>query len=319
VLHAVLGDASGSSITIAWAPVDGADGYVVWLSEDGRRFAREEARWVTGTRFVAGGLSEGGDAFVRVSAVAGEIESAPSDALAASVAREGARVLLVDANDRWEREPSPENTLGGAHDFLVPHAEVLAPLGLTFDSVANEAVARGEIELTAYSLVVWASGEESVDDETFDADERAAIGAFSASGGALVVSGAEIGFDLAGSGTADETEFMERTLGASYVADDAGTVLATGVGPLASIGDVVFYAPATVVVAYPDVLAPTTGAQAVLAYVGGTGGTAAVLRTGIEPVVVLGFPLEAIEGTRERAAIVSGALRELGVVRRGSP
>ena len=51
-------------------------------------------------------------------------------------------------------------------------------------------------DLARYPKVVWCLGEESTADETFTYDEQQRLAAFLANGGALLASGAEIGWDL---------------------------------------------------------------------------------------------------------------------------
>lgn len=180
---------------------------------------------------------------------------APSDVYPGS----GGEWLVVDGFDR---------VLGGSyteptHDFA---ARLGAALGLGVSAASDEAVSRGVVQLDDYNGVLWMLGDESTGDTTFDAAGRAAIASYVAGGGALIVSGAELGY-------ATDGDWLDAVLRVSYVADDAGTDVAGG-----HRFGVVYEED------YPDVLA---GERTVWSYE--TGGGAAVAW---ERVVVVGFPLE---------------------------
>ncbi len=316
VLESVRGEGTGSSVSIAWDAVEGADGYLVWLSARPGLFERSRARFVRTTRFSAGEL-EPGAVYVRVQAIGEAGGGTPSDVYAASVGRSASSVLLVDGDDRWQAQPTVENVLGGGHDFLVRHAEVLEDIAgdrgvaSAFDSATNEAVATGSVDLRRYPIVVWSAGEEALADTSFDLDEQARVEAFLGAGGHLFVSGAEIGWDLVSQGTTEDRRFFEEVLRASFVGDDAGTVSSESVattGPCAGLGEINFYAPSGIVVSFPDQLAPSNGSEPCASYVGGLGGTAALTYDGAYRLVHLGFPFEAIPGRRERGALMGAAL-----------
>ncbi|MEQ1505702.1 MAG: D-alanyl-D-alanine carboxypeptidase, partial [Myxococcota bacterium] len=216
VLREVRSRGDGT-LSITWDGVSGADGYLVWLSTDGLVWRRSDARYVTATAFVAGGLAQDATAYVRVSASSRGGESDPSDAYGARVGHDPSSVLIVDGNDRWATQW--ENPMGRGHDFGVVHADALG--ARSFDTVANEAVADGTIALTDYAAVVWMFGEESSTEETFDDVEQVLVGDALAAGTALFVSGAEIGWDLDELGSATDQAFFRDVVHAGYLADDA--------------------------------------------------------------------------------------------------
>src|SRR5690606_19446091 len=111
---------------------------------------------------------------------------------------------------------------------------------------------------------------------TFDPVEQEIVRAFVDAGGALLVSGAEIGWDLDEQGDADDLAFLEEVLGVYYVADDAGTSTLRGEGPLADLGRFSFYNPGLQIVGYPEAIAPAPGAEVILRYA--TGDAAATRR-----------------------------------------
>lgn len=306
VLASVKNDANGGTVSIAWSPVASSDGYLVWRSRDGKVWDRAEARYVKTTSFRTIPLTGADRLYVRVTAVSAAGDSAASDVYGASVAPSASRVLLVDADDRWASEPLPENFLGAGHDFLVPAGGALQ--GVAFDSCANEAISSGAVKLGDYGAVIWSLGKESTADHTFDAEEQAAVRAFVAGGGSLLVSGSEVAWDLGGGTDADKA-FLHEVLHATYVADDAKTSVVRGAADLAALGPFTFESPGRLSVSTPDQLAPTQGSTAVVDYVGGAGGAAGlVTSTGKQRVVVLGFPLESVDGPDERKALVDLAL-----------
>lgn len=199
--------------------------------------------------------------------------SEPSDTYGAT----GDTWLVVDAFDR---------VLDGS--YRAATHDLAARLGFALDApfsiASNEAVGRGDVELATFSGVVWMLGDESSGDRTFDARERDLVSAYVATGGALVVSGSEVGF-------AADPAWLSGTLGARYVADDAGT------GRVESWTFGVIYEED-----YPDVL---DGDELLWRY--STGGGAAVRSR--SNVIVVGFPLDSMPDADRRSALL--ALRAL--------
>lgn len=305
VLRAVRHEPGTTIARIEWAPVEGAEGYLVWPSQDGLVWDRADARYVTTTEHRAGNLPLGEPPlFVRVTAVGPTGEGEASDVYATWVGDRPARVLVVDGNDRWQAEPMAENPLARGHDFAAVHARALLDAGVGFDTAANEAVTAGLVLLDDYELVVWSLGEESTDDETFDAVEQALVADHLASGGALMVSGAEIGWDLVELGDAADQAFYAEVLHAEYLGDDADTYLVRGQGPLGATGRLRFFTPGAMDVEFADHLAAAAGAEPALGYVRGTADAAAVYFAGPGPVLHLGFPFESIDSAPDRAALM---------------
>lgn len=194
-------------------------------------------------------------------------DSRPSDHYGAT----GEDWLVVDGFDRvfggsWT---APE------HLFA---AMLGQSLGAPFSVAANEAVAGGEAKLSDYLGVLWMLGDESTADVTFDTLEQTAIRSYLDRGGKLIVSGSEVGYATG--------SWLEDTLHASYVADDAGTNEVEGW----TLG-------VTYPEDYPDVLA---GDEVVWTYANGM--TAAVGWN--RQVVVVGFALETL-GEADRAAALA--------------
>lgn len=196
-------------------------------------------------------------------------DSDPSDVYGGT----GADWLVVDGFDRVLDGSWTEAT----HPFA---AWVGGATGAGFSTASNEAVAAGDVDLLDFPHTIWLLGDEGTADVTFDAAERAAIEAYLAAGGKLVVSGAEVGY-------ATDGAWLASALGVAYVADDAGTDVVEGM----TLGEAY---PED----YPDVL---DGDEVVWTYA--TGGGAAVLSRG--RVLVVGFGLENLPADRRAAAIAS--------------
>ncbi len=309
VLNAVINPGDGS-IDVSWSAAAGAAAYGVWTSPDGLVWDRASAVVETGTRHTLAGLPAEGPQYVRVMAYHSTGESEASDVYAATPATGPSAILVVDGNDRWDA--SWENTRGTGHDFVRSVVEALP--GRRVDSASNEAVTDGTVALTAYDAVIWLSGEESTDDATFDDAEQALVTAALDAGVDLLVSGAELGWDLDYLGTPDMQAFYHERLHASYVDDDSGTftTLPTAGGIFDGMEEVAFYTPGRMVVDYPDRISASNGGDPALLYVGGDGGTAAVSFDGSYQLVNLGFPVESIDGRAQRTEFLERVLAFFG-------
>ena len=297
-------------LRVAWDAAAGATHYTVERSDDGKGFT--EAASVTGTDWSTGPLPHHTMLSFRVRAWNATGRSFPTEVMTAGTDHLGAaQVLLVQGFDRLDRQvKGPENT----RDYLRHFGDALrrdASFSLGFDTASNEAVKLGRVQLPSYEAVVWSLGEESTADETFDGLEQALVTAFLNGGGGLLVSGAEVGWDLDANGSASDRSFYRNVLGASYVADDASTyALQAGLAGTVSAG-----VPATSFdngtsgtyhVDYADVVAPTNGNSTVcLRY--GNGLVAGIQK--LDPVtgarvVCFGLPLDTITDPSARARLL---------------
>jgi hypothetical protein len=309
--HLSVQNLGGGQVRVAWQPPptdslglvgDAATGYRVYTSSDGLGWSNGIS--VPTTAYTLTGLSNGQLLFVRVTAINDGGESFPTETLGVRVG-ESPGVLLVNGFDRLNRTmlvPETDPTEGynlrmfldrmNRYDYSVQHGGVIS---YTFDSGCNEAVRDGLIDLSGYTLVDWILGEESISDETLDTVERALLADFVSAGGALFLSGAEVGYHLDFVG-ADET-FYNNVLRADYAGDDAetyGVVPASG-SIFEGLAPFRFDAPGMYDADYPDQLMPLNGSVAALTYDGGLGGTAAVqYAAGCQRLVYFGFPFETI-------------------------
>ncbi|MFN9756638.1 MAG: N-acetylmuramoyl-L-alanine amidase [Planctomycetota bacterium] len=301
-------------LRVAWDAAPGATSYTVEQSLDGKGFVQVAA--VAATNWSTGPLPHHSLRSFRVRAWNSSGRSFPTEVLTAGTDHLAqAQVLLVQGFDRFDRNvKGPDNTRD--YTRLVGDAIRRDANGSRgFDAASNEAVSLLRVSLLPYQAVVWSLGEESTADETFTATEQALATAYLNSGGSLLVSGAEVGWDLDAQGSAADRAFYRNVLGATYALDDAGVyTLQAGVPGTVSAG-----LPAggfdngangTYDVDFPDTLVPTTLQSAVcLRY--GNGLTAGVQRfdpvTGAR-VVTLGLPLETITSPTLRAGLLQQSL-----------
>ena len=301
-------------LRVAWDAAPGATSYTVEQSLDGKGFVQVAA--VAATNWSTGPLPHHSLRSFRVRAWNSSGRSFPTEVLTAGTDHLAqAQVLLVQGFDRFDRNvKGPDNTRD--YTRLVGDAIRRDANGSRgFDAASNEAVSLLRVSLLPYQAVVWSLGEESTADETFSATEQALATAYLNSGGSLLVSGAEVGWDLDAQGSAADRAFYRNVLGATYALDDAGvyTVQAGVPGTVSAglpAGGFDNGANGTYDVDFPDTLAPTTLQSAVcLRY--GNGLTAGVQRfdpvTGAR-VVTLGLPLETITSPTLRAGLLQQSL-----------
>ncbi|NUP08912.1 MAG: hypothetical protein HOW73_22925 [Polyangiaceae bacterium] len=304
LLDRVEDDHNGETAWISFRGVDGATGYLIERSADGRTWSRAEARLVHETTHRTFAID--GQLFVRVRAVNAAGESGPSNVLGARVSEgAGARVLFVDGNERYQRGPVPENPLGWGNDAVVAHA---AAIQGSFESASAAEVAAGEVDLDAFDMVLWGLGRESVDDESFSDAEQPIVRAYVASGGRLFVSGSEVAFDLIGEGSTADAAFARDVLGIDYLSDDASTTYLMSGDVPTDVKLARFSKLGRHEVAYPDVIGPATDmGTSCLRYAAGVGGDACVLtdHDGGGRVVMMGFPLESLDDPAVGRALVA--------------
>ncbi len=303
---------------------DAATWYRVYTSIDG--FGWGEPISTTGTSLTLSGLTPGQLIYVRVTGGNEGGESFPTPVLAARVAASGVAPVLVvysfDRIDRLELIKQLDGVEGynrrmfldriNRYDYVIQHAT-----GITyaFDSALHAAVTDGDIGLGNYPVVDWIAGEQQLSnpalapDPVLNATDQGLLQAYLANG-ALLISGAEIGFDLVGNGSGPA--FYSNTLRAIYVSDDAN---AYSVAPVAGgifddLGAIAFDdgTHGTYDVAFPDRIAPRAGASSALVY--NVGITAALTYAGgqCSRLVYMAFPLETIYPQATRDAVMSRAM-----------
>ncbi|NLE43817.1 MAG: hypothetical protein GX620_03765, partial [Chloroflexi bacterium] len=321
--HLMLFNEGWGGLRVSWRPPvastvglggDPPTGYRVYTSTNGVGWSHGVP--VTGgTEFLLEGLPQGQLVFVRVASTNTGGESFPTEILAARVG-DLAGVLVVSGFDRLDPDmlvPEIYAPLGETHmrmllnrmnayNYVIHHGEAIE---YPFDGVSNEAVSAGLVDLRDYSVVDWILGEEWGVLQALDAVERQALSSYLDAGGALFISGSELGYDLVARGV--DPAFYGSVLRTTYVSDDAGTyaVAPTSGGIFAGLGTIHFDALGEYDADFPDRIAPVNGSSAALAYQGGLGGTAAIqYAEGCRRIVHFGFPFETIR-PEMRAAVMS--------------
>ncbi len=300
-------------LRVSWNPSPGATGYSIEQSPDGVGFV--EVAQAAGTTWSTGPLPHGTVLSFRVRAFGSSGRSFPTETLTAGTSHTGrAELLLVQGFDRLGRTVKfPDNTF----NYLRLHADAIRrsrEFSLGFDAASNEAVMQGRTPLANYRAVDWACGEESTADETFSSLEQSLVSAYMQAGGRLLVSGAEIGWDLDANGSAADRAFYSNVLGAIYVRDDAGTYgfRPTG-GALSGLPAGMFdngQGP-TYNVDWPDVISPSNPASTINMIYDVGGGAGLQRINGSSRVVHMGFPLETILDPDLRSDVMTRALRFL--------
>ncbi|HNT35687.1 MAG TPA: hypothetical protein PKH07_11890, partial [bacterium] len=247
-----------------------------------------------------------------------------SDVLVCSLGSTGSTILVVDGYDRWNAQSGGVN-----HTFLEKFADALSGNGARYDSCVNEALTGGSISLSDYSIVMWMSGEETTESETLSYDEQILLQNYLKQGGALFISGAEIGWDLIArggslnnysNGSDNDTAFHRNFLKAEFVSDDANTYSVTGVNATGFAGLSFSFddgTRGTYNVRYPDVLATYGGSTNAL-YYGAGPNVAGIVYSGTFPdgtfpgkLVYFGFPFETIYDVAARTNVMSSVLAYL--------
>lgn len=321
VAPALTHDANGN-LHLTWkaGPSGGFDGdpaetYRVYLSTDGRTWDNgtdvpTTECWIQSTH--------GQTVYARVVGVNAGGWSFPSEVVGARKSPEDfAPVLVIGAFDRidrglleWEYAHSSLGDVVRMNldrmnplEITVAHGEAIRGAGWFFDSASDEAAA--DLDLGAYDAVVWATGEESTNDESVSDAQQAELRAYRDGGGALWVSGAEVLWDLDWLGSATDQAFAAEVLGAGMASDQAGSTDVDGVGPLAGVAmDFGVADGAPYPVEWPDTL--SSSRDTIATY--GSGEVAGVLG---ERVATFGFPFDAIADPANRVDAAAALLPAL--------
>ncbi|HCF58242.1 MAG TPA: hypothetical protein DFS52_09655, partial [Myxococcales bacterium] len=305
------------SLTIAWNAVSDATAYRVFLLENpssGRERAFDAGQIVTGTELTVTNLTPRQVYAVRVAGVNANGEGLPSPAVTArfrgarNLPGRAAEALFVggyDRRDAWVQVV--DNDLS----YAVEHAQGLAGTrDLFFDGALDRVVEDGTVDLADYQLVDFQAGKDSVEHESVSTAMQQLLSAFLGGGGKLLISGEEIAFDLGDRGSAGDLAFLQGTLKASFVADDADAFTIAGVagGPFAGLSGIEFDNGTKGVyeVRYPDVLDAASGASKVMTYPDGRGAAIASAN-----VVFFGLPLETIVPASARVEVFNRVIAHL--------
>lgn len=174
----------------------------------------EDLGTFSGTPILLQNLSLGIPYYIKIKANNDYGSSDYTEVLGIVPSSNAAKVLIVNAFDRTS---GTINTF----DFIRQHGSAIHNSGYIFDATSNEAVINNLVKLSDYSIVDWILGEEGSSTSTFDKNEQILVEAFLKSGGRLLLSGSEIGYDLVEKGDLSDNIFYEKILKADYITDAA--------------------------------------------------------------------------------------------------
>lgn len=304
-----VGPDGAGGVKLDWIPPTDADlsGYFLEFSFDGATWSSNHGPDVLTadkTSFTIGNFPKDRLVMFRLFAV----DDAPipnysevTDTYATRLSDSEERILIVDGFDRTNGSWTALQ-----HDFAVSYAEAIENSGsmASIASVSNEWVT-GSGDLSVYHNVFWFTGDDSRTDETFSTGEQSALKTYLDGGGALLASGAEIGYDLSAGSTGD-VDFLKNTLHVNYAGDNSGSYVVNGTGDYFS-GLSLNYGTTPYEEDWPDHFTAASGGQVVLKY--GNGLNAGVgYRDASYSTLVLGFTFETISGADDRSDLIGRAL-----------
>ena len=300
-------DKAAARALLAWQPVDRAEQYHVEWTAAREGWAQSDSAIQSDREIHIPWRLSRGPLLARVRAAKTDTFGPPSDVYAIVPSEQTSRTLVVDGNDRFENRESAGNGIGAGHSFVADVVGAIATRGA--DSASNQAVRSRDVDLADYQLVIWLLGEESSEDVTLDDQERSMLRSYIEGGGAFIISGSELAFDLSEQGSADAIAFLNDTLSTGLVDDTAQVEMAEGAGPCAAQRPLHFLAPGTMAVRYPDTLNDDNATRC-LSYATDPPAAAAVIHPSL-PIVTVGFPIEATETAEERARLMTTLIRAL--------
>lgn len=224
-------------------------------------------------------------------------------------------ILIVDGFDRTNGSYAFPY-----HNFAKRMGLALHPWGYSFDTVDNDAIINGSVQLNQYTAVFWLLGDESTEHETFSVAEQNKVKNYLIDGGRLFVSGSEVAWDLDNMGSSIDRDFIHDYLKAGYGSDDANDYTVHGVEGTIFDGLTLHYDNGSHGVYeenYPDAFSTVGGSTPALTYSNGL--IAATQFSGVVPgsqmnarVVVMGFPFETIYNDQEKEALAGRLLAFFG-------
>ncbi|MCK5824453.1 MAG: N-acetylmuramoyl-L-alanine amidase [Ichthyobacteriaceae bacterium] len=204
------------------------------------------------------------------------------------------KVLVVDGFDRVGK--GNENVDVNLVNLDVSALSEVAKVS-SVSSCDNYSISTGKVKMNDYNAVFWILGEESTVDETFSTSEQMRVKGFLKNGGALFVSGSEIGWDLDRKGTSSDKSFIKDYLKCTYKDDGSSSRLTVTGNANELYSGLDFDFSKLWKINSADAITPAKNATAVFTYNGGrTGGVSYVGTFGksdkIGAVVTLTFPIE---------------------------
>ena len=177
------------------------------------------------------------------------------------------RGLIVDGFDRYGGSGSYQSP---THSFNTSYfVSITMTDSMILSSCANEAVVSGQIKLSDYDFVVWFLGDESTTDNTFEAVEQSKIAEYLKSGGKILISGSEIGWDLDRTHSysqPSDTLFYRHFLKARFVDDGNSSMNIVQSASGSYFSNLLFSIGQAYTEDYPDDINANDGSEVILDY-----------------------------------------------------
>lgn len=212
---------AANKISVSFETIPGATRYRIYLARGGSRTF--DGGILSETSPVEIDVAPNETILVKVAALNTAGEGPASNLVAARTAAKRSQVLFVDA---FEREDAWIQDIDNLHDTVAVHALAAGDRDLAFDGTTEAAWSSGQVALTGYDGLVLAFGAESTEHEVLDETLRAQVLAFAQAGGAVFMSGSELGWTLDARGDAATRAFLVELFDASYGRDDSGVLSA---------------------------------------------------------------------------------------------
>jgi hypothetical protein len=297
-------------VTLSWSPLNNikARGLRIYSSSSSQGFSRvaDESSLSAQSTSWNGNSTSGGAFFYLVSVDEAGVESPPSNIYGYAP---GSRpVLIVDGFHRSQGS----SFQGRQHDFVRSHGLAMTSQPFGFSSASAKAVADGQILLNRYDTVDWIVGDQSSLDQSLNSQEQANLKLFLQSGGALLISGSEIAYDLSKGSSADKA-FLTDILKIGYIGDNAGSLSLDGNDVLASFHSGFSGVGSAYPEDFPDYISAASGANTILTY--SNGRSAGVYFSGSissspqkSAVIFLALPFETLDGASPRSQAMTKML-----------
>ena len=193
---------------------------------------------------------------------------------------------------------------GNTFDYPFVHGKAIQAAGNhSFVSCSDEALENGFAEMNRYPIVDLIMGAEKT---PFGNTLRQLLSDYTRQGGNLLLSGSYIGSEM---NSPSEIQFTESVLKYTFGGSMLGTTTGTVSGAnkqfhfSTRMNEKMYAVPA------PDCLLPVGGAYSTFVYTPGNYGAGIAYPGADYRTFVLGFPLECIEGSSQRASLMKAALQ----------
>ncbi len=197
-------------------------------------------------------------------------ESKQSDIYSRSPHRNGTsypNILIVDGFDRYGGTGAWQKTV---HDFNTSYfIPMFVSDSLNIASAEDGAVGRGEISPNDYDVVAWFVGDGGGPNKSFTTEQQLVIQNYLENGGNLIVSGSEIGLDLATQfeySQESDSAFFRDYLKSEFVYNGNSQMDIASGQPESVFGGVEISLGQIYQQNYPDDVQPVDGAEPVLVY-----------------------------------------------------